>query len=139
MNDRIATNQFNECGWHVVSRDVAERTAVIQEQVAKFGLTDPCRIFKYRLKHRSKFARRTTDDLQNLGRRRLLLQRFGQFARARLHFVEQPCILDCDHCLVGERLASSICLSVNGCTRRRKSAITPIGVPSRSIGTQSPV
>ncbi len=36
--------------------------------------------------------------------RRLLLQRFGQFARARLHRVEQPHVLDGDHRLVGKGL-----------------------------------
>ena len=42
------------------------------------------------------------DDLQHLGGRGLLLQRLGQFARARLHLVEQPHVLDRDHRLVGE-------------------------------------
>ena len=40
--------------------------------------------------------------LQHLRGRRLLLQRLGQFARARLHLVEQPHVLDRDHRLVGE-------------------------------------
>ena len=34
--------------------------------------------------------------------RGLLLQRFGKLARARLHLVEQPHVLDRDHRLVGE-------------------------------------
>ena len=42
------------------------------------------------------------DDLQHLGGRGLLLQRLGQLARARLHLVEQPHVLDRDHRLVGE-------------------------------------
>ena len=38
----------------------------------------------------SKLTRRLTDDLQHLGGRRLLLQRLGQFARARCHLVVKP-------------------------------------------------
>ena len=41
--------------------------------------------------------------MQHLGGRRLLLQRLGELAGARLHLVEQPHILDGDHRLVGER------------------------------------
>ena len=52
----------------------------------------------------SQLARRAADDLQHLRGRGLLLQRLGQFARARLHLIEQPHVLDRDHRLVGERL-----------------------------------
>src|SRR5262249_19252012 len=38
-----------------------------------------------------------------LARRGLMFERFGELARARLHLVEQPQVLDCDHRLVGER------------------------------------
>ena len=41
---------------------------------------------------------------EDLRRRRLLLQRLGQLACARLHLVEQPHVLDRDHRLVGEGL-----------------------------------
>ena len=41
---------------------------------------------------------------QHLGGRGLLLERLGQLARARLHLVEQPHVLDRDHRLVGEGL-----------------------------------
>ena len=40
--------------------------------------------------------------LQHLRRRGLLLQRLGELARARLHRLEQPHVLDRDHRLVGE-------------------------------------
>src|SRR5262249_41014213 len=49
-------------------------------------------------------ARRTGDHLQHFGSCRLLLQRFGQFARSRLHLVEQPHVLDGDDRLVGKGL-----------------------------------
>ena len=41
---------------------------------------------------------------EHVGGRGLLLQRFGEVARARLHLVEQPHVLDRDHGLVGEGL-----------------------------------
>ena len=57
---------------------------------------------QHRLEHRLQLAGRTGDDLQHLGGRGLLLQRLREIARARLHLVEQPHVLDRDHRLVGE-------------------------------------
>ncbi len=42
------------------------------------------------------FGRRVADDFENVGRRRLLLQRFGQIVGALAQFVEQTGILDGD-------------------------------------------
>ena len=53
---------------------------------------------------------------------------------ARLHLVEQPHVLDCDHRLIGEDVTSSICFSVKGLTSVRCRAIAPIGTPSRRSG-----
>ena len=75
-----------------------------------------------------KIAGRAADDLQHLGSRRLLLQRFGEVARALMQLVEQPRVLDGDDGLIGEGLTSSICLSVKGRTCFRASVITPIGI-----------
>ena len=47
---------------------------------------------------------RAADDAEDLGRGRLLLERFGQFAVARLQLVEHPHVLDRDRRLVGEGL-----------------------------------
>ena len=81
-----------------------------------------------------------TDDLQHLGGRGLLLQRLGQVARARLHLVEQPHVLDRDHRLVGEG-GDQLDLLVGERPHvwrverhARRSAI-----PSRSSGTPSTV
>ena len=57
-----------------------------------------------RIEHRLQIEGRTADRLEHIGRRRLLLQRFAEFRRARLHLVEQADILDGDHGLVGEGL-----------------------------------
>ena len=54
-------------------------------------------VFQHGLEHRLKFAGRTTDDLEHLGGRGLLLQRFAQL-------VEQPRVLDGDDGLSGEVL-----------------------------------
>ena len=51
-----------------------------------------------------KVERRAADDLEHVGGGGLLLQRFAEVARFRLHLVEQPRILDRDHGLVGEGL-----------------------------------
>ena len=56
------------------------------------------------VEHRLQIERRTADDLQHIGGRSLLRERLLEVARARLHLVEQPHILDGDHGLVGEGL-----------------------------------
>ena len=73
-----------------------------QIQGAELGLADARRVRQHGLEHRLQLAGRARDDLQHLGGRGLLLQRLGQLARARLHLVEQPHVLDRDHRLVGE-------------------------------------
>ena len=52
--------------------------------------------------HRRQIERGPTDDLEHIGGRRLLLKRFLEVARLRLHLVEQARILDGDHRLVSE-------------------------------------
>ena len=54
--------------------------------------------------------------LQHFAGRGLLLQRFGELVASRLHFLEQPRVLDRDHRLSAKFFTSSICLSVNGLT-----------------------
>src|SRR5262249_52588831 len=49
------------------------------------------------IEHRFQIERRATDDLEHIGSRSLLLQRFAQL-------VEQACVLDGDHGLSGEIL-----------------------------------
>ena len=48
--------------------------------------------------------RPTADDLEHVGGGGLLLQGFGKFAGARLHFLEQTDIADRDHGLIGKGL-----------------------------------
>ena len=78
---------------------------------------------------------RTRYDAQYLRRGRLLLQRFGEFARTLLLRLEQPHVFDRNHSLVSEG-----CHQFDFVVRKRfdplrASAITPIGSPSRISGT----
>ena len=65
---------------------------------------------------------------------RLVLACLGELPALVLDFVEQPHVLDRDHRLVGEVVSSSICLSVNGCTRSANNEYTD-RAPSRRSGT----
>src|SRR5262249_18820842 len=51
--------------------------------------------------------RRTADDAEHLGRRRLMLQGLSQFCIALLDLLEQPHVLDRDDSLVGESFEES--------------------------------
>ena len=75
--------------------DDAEAFSIVQIERAELGVADAHRIRQHGVEHRLKLAGRTGDDLQHLGGRGLLLQRFAQL-------VEQPRILDGDDRLVGE-------------------------------------
>src|SRR5262249_26996693 len=85
------------------SRCGVEPRAVKAEQQAELGLANAKRVFQHCVEDRLKFARRGADDTQDLGGRCPLPQRFAQFARALLLGLEQPYVLNSDHCLIGER------------------------------------
>src|SRR6516165_8566438 len=55
-------------------------------------------------KHHLQIEGRAADDLENVGGRRLLLQRFGEIVGALTQFVEQWGVLDGDDGLSGESL-----------------------------------
>jgi hypothetical protein len=73
--------------------------------ISKLGLAYADGISQHGSKHRLEIARRAADDLEHLRRRRLLLQRLGEFQRALLLGLEQAHVLDRDHRLVGEGLS----------------------------------
>ena len=77
---------------------------------------------------------------RNLAERAQFLDRLRELARARLHLVEQPHILDRDHRLVGEG-GDQLDLLVGEWphARVRVKINTPMGLPSRSSGTPSMV
>ena len=82
--------------------DGANAVSLQQIHQSKLCAANTCRILQHTLEHRLEIAGGPTDHAKYFGRCRLLLQRFGKFAGPCLHFVEQPNILDSDHCLVGE-------------------------------------
>ena len=104
---RFAPPQLVPCSRCAVQRDEPKRVSIVQQEVAKFGVADAYCVLQHGLKHRLQLAGRTADDLEDLGGRRLLLQRLAQLARARLHLVEQSHVLDRDNRLVGEGLEKS--------------------------------
>src|SRR5450432_1511331 len=60
--------------------------------------------FKNRFQIRLRVDSGAADDLEHVGGRRLLLQRFAQVFRSSLYLVEQPNIFDGDHGLISEGL-----------------------------------
>src|SRR5262249_39704976 len=57
-----------------------------------------------RIEHGLQVESRTADDLKHVGCGGLLLEGCTQIARAGLHLVKQPHVLDRDHRLIGEGL-----------------------------------
>src|SRR5262245_37005341 len=100
--ERLSPPLLHESRRRSVGGNDAERIAFTQRRDAELGSANLYRVRQNGFKHRLKFAGRARDDPQYLAGRGLLLQRLGQFARARLHFVEQTHVLNRDHGLVGE-------------------------------------
>src|SRR5687768_9397396 len=65
--------------------------------------TQPGGVLRDSIQYRLNIGRRAGNDAQDLTRGRLLLQRL-------LKFLEQPDVLDGDHCLVGEGFEKSYLL-----------------------------
>src|SRR5262249_14100801 len=94
-SDQFARARLDIRGRGVVSSNRAEAISLPDVQRADLRLAEAHRVFQHRLEYRLQLARRTADDLQHLGGRRLLLQRFAQL-------VEQASVLDGDDGLSGE-------------------------------------
>ena len=77
---------------------------VLPVDEALVGAAQPHRALHEALEDRLEIERRAADDLQDLARRRLLLERLGEVAVARFQLLEEPDVLDGDDGLVGERL-----------------------------------
>src|SRR5262249_45997010 len=96
--------EISESWRRVQFRNDVELIAIEAEHDTVPGLADAHRVLQHGLENRLQLARGTRYDTQHIRSRSLLLQRFGELARARLHFVEQPDVFDCDDSLVGESL-----------------------------------
>src|SRR5262249_18007896 len=80
----------------IVQRNVPEYIAFVEQQVAEAGLADANSVLKHCPENWLQFTRPTADDLEHIRGGGLLLQRFTEIARARLHLVEQPHVLNRD-------------------------------------------
>ena len=56
----------------------AKSTVLVEIEAAEFGIADADGFLQHGLKHGLQIAGRATDDLENLRRGRLLLQRFRE-------------------------------------------------------------
>src|SRR5215475_8104290 len=70
--------------------------------MAELGRAQFARPLKYRVEYRFELAGRSTDYAENFRGRCLALQSDAQITRLSLIRLEQPRVLDGDHCLVGE-------------------------------------
>src|SRR5262249_32001194 len=85
-----------------MQRGYAESISLTNEQIAELRLAEPDSVRQHGLENGLQLARRTRNDLQHLGGRRLLLQRLAQIVRALTQLVEQPRVLDGDDRLGGK-------------------------------------
>ena len=83
-------------------RHEVEELTVEPVDKAVLGLAEPRRAFGDHVEHRLNIGRRPTDDVEHFADRGLIFERFLHLARARVHVLEQPHVLDRDHRLVGE-------------------------------------
>ncbi len=118
----------------VVMTDEVHEVALVTPDSAVERAAEPYRVADDGVEHRLRVGRRARDDPQDLAGRRLLLERLGQRAVARLQLGEQADVLEGDDRLVGEGLQQGDLWSVNGPTSARHTVMAPIGLPSRSIG-----
>src|SRR4029077_11707819 len=77
-----------DVAWIAMCRDKMEQLAIVGIDMSVVGLTQAHGAFDHRVKDRRKVTRGFVDGLQYFGRRRLLIERFRQLRRARLHFIE---------------------------------------------------
>src|SRR5258705_9964600 len=82
----------------------AKDLAVESIDVAVGGSAELRGVLDEGIQHRLEIERRTTNHLEDLSGRRLLLERLGQIAIPRLQFSEQPDVLDGDNRLICESL-----------------------------------
>src|SRR5262249_36788691 len=96
------------------------------------------RVFDHHLSQADDGIERRAQLVAHAGdEQRLALARLRKLPTLVLDVVEQPYVLDRDHGLIGERVITSTCLSVNGRGTERASTSAPIGYASRSSGTAS--
>src|SRR5262249_40089821 len=98
--DWLALPEFEGSWRGIVGSSGTATFAIVSENHAVLGTADTDGVLQQRLKDALEVECRPADGLEYLCRGRLLPQRFTQLLRARLHLVEEPHVLDRDHCLV---------------------------------------
>ncbi len=93
---------FESVGREVVGGADVEKLTVVKLDVAEYGAAQARGALDNRLKHRFGVSRRLAHHIEDLTRRCLIIERLRQLRGPRLHRLEQPHILDRDHCLVGK-------------------------------------
>src|SRR5262245_46105145 len=89
-------------GRKIAGRRNLQKFAVVEPDNAEYSLAQARGALNNRIEHWLSIGRRPTDDAKHLARRGLMFESLGKLARAHLHLVEQPHVLDGDHRLIGE-------------------------------------
>jgi hypothetical protein len=100
--DRHIANKFHELGREAIGLRAIEHAVFLPRDRSLVGVAKPGGRFNERLQDWPQIEGRAADDLEHIGGRGLLLQRFGQVVGALAQLVEQPCVLDGDDGLAGE-------------------------------------
>src|SRR6516164_1007415 len=99
---RIGFNKFVILRRKPVARSRPVGIATREKNNGILGLTKPgCRLDQS-IKHSLQVEGGAADDLEDIGGRRLLLERYRQVARALAQLAEQPRVFDGNDGLVGE-------------------------------------
>src|SRR5215813_5958081 len=93
---------IQDFGRKIVGRRNLQKFAVVEPDNAEYSLAQARGALNNRIEHRLSIGRRPADDIKHLARRGLMFESLGKLARACLHLLEQPHVLDGDHCLVSE-------------------------------------
>ena len=83
-------------------RYIAVDLALAYGDRSDIGAAKPARRFGHRVQHRLHIGGRAADDVEHLAGRGLVFERLLQIVGALPQIIEQPCILDRNHRLVGE-------------------------------------
>src|SRR5262249_59327815 len=87
--NRSSCKKFRKLSWGAVDHRHTVHVAVGPEDDTPLSCTKPRRILKKRREYCLKIERRAADDLEDLRGSRLLIERFGEIAIARLKLLEQ--------------------------------------------------
>src|SRR5262249_266769 len=100
--DRHSLDIFDELGRVTVSLREEEHPVLLPSYRGIVGAAKAASRLNERLQNRLEIEGGAADDLEDIGRRSLLLQRLAELARACLYVLEQAHVLDRDQRLIRE-------------------------------------